>query len=62
MTTCYLLFAEITDADSVFIGGIMGIAAPIGGKTPAIVDEVIAAIARAAFAARLRIEEHNINA
>lgn len=34
-------------------GGINGIAAAIGGKTPAIVDDVNAAIALAAFAARL---------
>lgn len=34
-------------------GGMSGNAAAIGGNTPAIVDEVIAAIALAAFAARL---------
>lgn len=35
------------------IDGIIGIAAAIGGKTPDIDDDVSAAIARAAFAARL---------
>lgn len=34
-------------------GGMSGNVAAIGGNTPAIVDEVIAAIALAAFAARL---------
>lgn len=36
------------------IGGISGIAAAIGGKTPDIVDDVKAAIALAALAARLQ--------
>lgn len=34
-------------------GGIMGIAAAIGGNTPDMDDDVRAAIARAALAARL---------
>lgn len=38
---------------TVAIGGIKGIAAAIGGKTPDILDDVSAAIALAAFAARL---------
>lgn len=42
-----------TTGGIVVIGGINGIAAAIGGKTPDIVDEVSAAIALAAFAARL---------
>lgn len=41
------------------IGGISGIAAAIGGKTPAIEDEVKAAIALAAFAARLECQTEN---
>lgn len=38
---------------TVAMGGIIGIAAAIGGKTPDIVDDVNAAIAFAALAARL---------
>lgn len=45
--------APLIGPSDVPIGGINGIAVPNGGNTPAIVDEVIAAIALAAFAALL---------
>lgn len=40
------------------MGGINGIAAAIGGNTPDIVDDVNAAIALAALAARLQGKNH----
>lgn len=46
------LLAGIT-AGRLPIGGISGKPPAIGGYTPAIVDDVMAAMARAAFAARL---------
>lgn len=50
---CFLPFFWRIVGGTLAIGGINGIAAAIGGKTLDIVDDVNAAIALAAFAARL---------
>lgn len=55
---CVEPLAGITDGAIEFNGGIIGKPAPIGGKTPAIVEDVIAAIALAAFAARLKLQNN----